>query len=141
MPAAPTPASLAAYLAQAAVVLGEHATRVEAATARVRASGRVGVEDFVALAEAEGSRLRAPASAMLMAAEIIGAAPPPGPRGILPRYLCHLAQVLRREADALIPVQRRADGDLLALAEAVRASLLEQASMALMIATYLDEGG
>lgn len=141
MPVAPTPASLAAYLAQAALVLGEHAARVEAAAARVRASGRVGVEDFVALAEAEGTRLRAPASAMLMAAEIIAAAPPPGPRGILPRYLCHLAQVLRREADAIIPVQRRAEGDVRLLVDAVRASLLEQASMALMLATYLDDEG
>lgn len=136
----PTPASLAAYLHQASQVLGEHATRVEAASRRVKASGKVGVDDFLCLAEAEGSRLRAPASALLMAAEIIGARPEPiEPVGMLGRYLLLLAQVLRREADALIPLRGRAEGDARILVDAVRASLLEQASMASMIATYLGD--
>lgn len=133
----PTPADLAAYLTLAAQALGEQAARVERASASVRASGQVRPEDFLVLAEAEGSRLRAPASALLMAAEILSARPPDaGPVGLLGSWLVLHAQVLRREADRLRVI--RADGDLAVLVDAVRASLMEQASLALMMATWLE---
>lgn len=69
-------------------------------------------------------------------------------RALLAHYLTLLAQVLRAEEVALRAVLAKVGeeptrDELLALGGAVRAALLEQASMALMLATWLEgsEGG
>lgn len=136
----PTPTDLAAYLRLTAGVLGEGASRLDAVRDRVRTSGRVEASDFLVLAEVEASRLRAPAGALLLAAEVLSARPPsPDGAGPLSGYLVLLAQTLRREASALDPVRDRAEGDIRILVDGVRAGLLEQASLCLMLSAYLDQ--
>lgn len=136
-------ADLAAHLVRLAEALRQEGLGVREASLRVARTGTVTAADWTALAASQDAQVRVPASLLLTLAAYLEAPPAASqglPRGVLSSYLVGLAQVLRKEADLLQPVRGRSSGDMLLVVEGVRASLLEQAALCVMLATWLEPG-
>lgn len=139
-----TRADLASHLSTVATALRQEGLGLRAASERVARTGDVTAEDWLALAASQDAQVRVPASVLLVLASYLqdDTRTPRVSAGAVGSYLVLLAQGLRREAELLSPViarvRSRGDGDLVAIVEAVKVGLLEQASMALMIATWME---